>query len=45
MEKYYCSKCMLLNDEKESCIQCGNSDLKPISIQVQTQQSKYIVEE
>lgn len=39
MEKYYCAKCMLLNDENISCIQCGNHELKPIRISVQNQQS------
>lgn len=36
---------MLLNDERDSCLQCGNPELKRITISVHTQQSKYIVEE
>jgi RNA polymerase subunit RPABC4/transcription elongation factor Spt4 len=45
MEKYYCVKCMILNDDNNSCIQCGNQELKRITISVQQQHSKYIVEE
>jgi hypothetical protein len=36
---------MILNDENNSCVQCGNQELKRISISVQQQHSKYIVEE
>ncbi len=45
MEKYYCSNCMLLNDENEACLHCGSKELKQISISVHNQNSKYIVEE
>jgi hypothetical protein len=45
MEKYYCSKCMILNDESKNCLQCGNLELKRITINVQSQHSKYKIED
>ncbi len=44
MTKYYCSKCMLLYEEEQPCIKCGNSDLKHISISVQNQKDRQVEE-
>ncbi len=42
MIKYYCSKCMLLHDQEQPCMKCGNSDLKHISISVQNQVERQV---
>ncbi|MBM7603107.1 RNA polymerase subunit RPABC4/transcription elongation factor Spt4 [Metabacillus crassostreae] len=45
MDKYYCSKCMLISDESSPCKQCGHIELKHIWITVQDQKAKYYVED